>query len=400
MTLFRLIGIARATLVAFAGMGVAWGAYAALIPDIKAMLGVNDARFGSLLLATPIAAVATMVAAPRIAPAFGRHVLPLATLALALAFLLPGWIAQPALFAAAMMVVGISNGFLDVTMNARVSALEVDRSLHLMNLNHAAYSLAFAAAAVATGGLRAAGWGPGAIMSVMALAIAALALLAIERGPGVNGFARERGARAALGAVPLWGGLIVLIAFMSENAAENWSALHIERTLGAARGDGSFGPALMALTMGLGRIGGQLVITRLDEALLLRWGTVVTAGGLAVTGLAPSPAVACLGLIVTGLGGAVIAPTAFAATGRLANPAVRAQSIARATALGYLGYFVGPPALGLMSEALGLRAALVAMGGVVLVVLVLFPRLVAAGRTGESARDGTGGLGLTRARQR
>jgi hypothetical protein len=41
-----------------------------------------------------------------------------------------------------------------------------------------------------------------------------------------------------------------------------------------------------------------------------------------------------------------------------------------------------------MSEALGL-AALVAMGGVVLVVLVLFPRLVAAGRTRDSAAAGT-----------
>ena len=96
-------------------------------------------------------------------------------------------------------------------------------------------------------------------------------------------------------------------------------------------------------------------------------------------GLAPTPLVAYLGLIVTGLGSAVIAPTAFAAVGRLAVPELRAQVIARATALGYFGYFFGPPALGFMSQLLGLRAALVAMAGVVLLILALFPRLVRAG---------------------
>jgi len=53
--------------------------------------------------------------------------------------------------------------------------------------------------------------------------------------------------------------------------------------------------------------------------------------------------------------------------------------IARATALGYLGYFFGPPALGFMSEFLGLAYALVAMAAVILLVLALYPRLIATG---------------------
>lgn len=385
MPILSQISVARAPLAAFAGMGVLWGTYAALIPDTKAMLGVGDAHFGALILATPIAAVTTMLVAPKLAPRFGRNVLPLSILALGLAFTLPGWIAWPALFAVAMVMVGITNGFLDVTMNARVSALEVDNGLHLMNLNHAAYSFGYAAAAIGTGILRTAGWSPGAILTTAALAVALSALAAIETGQGINGFARERGARARLGMVPVWGGIIVAIAFMSENAAENWSALHIERTLGAPRGAGSLGPAVMALTMGFGRTVGQVVVAHLDEGRLMRWGTVIAAGGLALVGLAPTPLVAYAGLVVTGLGGSVIAPTGFSVVGRLANPAVRAQAIARATAFGYMGYFFGPPALGLASEVLGLRAALVGMAAVVLLVLILFPRLIVAGYKDEQA---------------
>ena len=67
--------------------------------------------------------------------------------------------AQPALavmaavwaFGAAMVFVGLGSGLLDVLMNARVSAIESERRLHLMNLNHGFYSLAYAAGAGATG---------------------------------------------------------------------------------------------------------------------------------------------------------------------------------------------------------------------------------------------------------
>lgn len=379
MSILSQIIAARATLFAFAAMGILWGVYAALIPDTKAMLGAGDAAFGSLILATPIAATVTMLIAPRLAPKFGQHVLPIACLALALAFAVPGWLAAPAFFALAMVLVGATNGFLDVTMNARVAAIEADRGLHLMNMNHAAYSFGYAAAAVLTGVARNAGWPPGPVMTVAAVVIALGSVLAIEFGHGVNGFARAERRPGRLGMLPVWGGLIAMIAFMAENSSENWSALHIERTLGGSKHEGSFGPAVLALTMGVGRTFGQLLVANIDEGRMMRWGAVIAAVGTAIVGLAPSPAVAYAGLIVAGLGGSVLAPNVFAIVGRLSPPALRAHMIARATALGYLGYFFGPPALGFLSEILGLAWALVAMAGVILLVLLLYPRLITAG---------------------
>jgi hypothetical protein len=47
--------------------------------------------------------------------------------------------------------------------------------------------------------------------------------------------------RRGLGWLPVIGGGIVLIAFMTENAAENWSALHIEKTLGGSPEQGRWG---------------------------------------------------------------------------------------------------------------------------------------------------------------
>lgn len=385
MPLLVQIRLARAPLVAFAAMGMVWGAFAAMVPDIKAMLGASDAQYGALLFATPLAAVAAMLMAPKLAPHLGRHVLPLSMLALGLAFLLPGWMAMPFLFALSMMAVGASNGFLDVTMTARVSALEIAHGLHLMNLNHAAYSFGYAGSAVATGLARAAGYGPGEILGTVALTVAFLSVLTAERGPDINGFDRTTGLTGRLGMLPVWGGLIVLIAFLSENAAENWSALHIERTLGGSVREGSFGPATLALTAGLGRTVGQVIVARVAEVRLMRWGVVVAALGMVMTALAPSPLAVHLGLVVTGLGTSVIAPTAFSVVGRLSDPGRRALMIARATTLGYLGYFFGPPALGLVAELFGLRVAFLCIAAVLLAVLALFPRLLASGTPGPAA---------------
>jgi MFS family permease len=74
----------------------------------------------------------------------------------------------------------------------------------------------------------------------------------------------------------------------------------------------------------------------------------------------------------------VIAPTAFSLVGRLADPQARARAVARATLLGYFGYFFGPPTLGLIAGAFGLRMAFVFAALMLLMVLVLAPIMARA----------------------
>lgn len=363
---------ARPVLPPFVAMGMLWGAFAAVLPDTMRMLGVDEARLGLLMLGAPVAAVAAMLLAPATGTALGRLALPVATAAMAAAFALPGHAQALVLFALAMAACGATTGTLDVLMNARVAAIENARGLHLMNLCHAGYSLGYAAAAAGTGLLRTAGWGPAEVLGATALAAALVGLASIERDGRIVGLRRPAGGGGAgLGVVPVVGGLIVLIAFLSENAAESWSALHVERTLGGTAAHGSAAPAVLALTMGLARLAGQGIIARVSPFGLLRAGAVVSGTGAAVAALATGPAMAYAGFVVMGIGASVIAPTAFSLVGRLAAPEARARAVARATMLGYFGYFFGPPVLGFIATALGLRAAFGFAALSLLCVLVL-----------------------------
>lgn len=377
MPILPTLAAARAPLASFAAMGMVWGTYAAVLPDLKTMLGVDESQLGLLIFVTPLAAVAAMLAAPRFGVALGRVALPVATALMALAFALPGQAPALWLFPLAMLSCGAATGLTDVLMNARVTVIEADRGLSLMNLCHAAYSFGYAAAAIGTGAMRQAAWPPGWVMGTVALVTLGFALLAVERDGTIRGLARPKeGPWASLGLLPLIGGGIVLIAFMTENAAENWSALHIEKTLGGSPAEGALGPAAMAITMGVARLVGQGFATRVDPLRLLVGGAVISACGALAAAAAVSPAMAYAGFIVMGIGSSVIAPTAFSLVGRFAPPEARARAVARATLWGYFGYFFGPPTLGMIAGTFGLRFAFVFAAAMLMCVLVLAPLML------------------------
>jgi MFS family permease len=381
MTAVATLAYARPAIAAFAAMGVLWGTFAAVLPDLKAMLGVDEGQLGLLLFLTPLAAISAMLVAPAFGAALGRVALPLAVALMALGFSLPGQASVIWLFPLAMACAGAATGLTDVLMNARVAAMENARGLHLMNLTHAAYSFGYAGGAVLTGVMRGAGWSPAMVMGTMAGVGLLCALATLERDGRIDGLRKPKdGTALPLGLVPVIGGGIVLIAFMTENAAENWSALHIEKTLGGSPEEGALGPAALALTMGFARLGGQWLTGRVDPFTLLRVGAVIAAIGAMIASQAGAPAMAYVGFIVMGIGASVLAPTAFSLVGQLSDPKARARAVARATLLGYFGYFFGPPLLGLIAGSFGLRMAFVFAACLLAVIFLLAP-LMARQRT-------------------
>ncbi|MBM3614169.1 MAG: MFS transporter [Alphaproteobacteria bacterium] len=377
MSFLSLLAVSRPAVAAFAAMGILWGSFAAALPDLKAMLGVDEAQMGLLMFMTPAAAVTAMLIAPAAGLAFGRIALPVATLLMCVGFFLPGQASVIWMFPLAMMAAGFGTGLTDVLMNARVAAMEAARGLHLMNLAHAAYSFGYAGGSIGTGLMRQAGWSPAWVLGTMAAMAALMALMTIERDGRIEGLARPKsGPGRGLGWVPVIGGAMVFIAFLTENAAENWSALHIEQTLGGSPAHGAMGPATLALTMGVARLVGQGIAGRVAPVLLLTAGAVISAAGAFAVAAATAPWMAYAGFIVMGIGSSVIAPTAFSLVGSHAAPEARARAVARATLFGYLGYFIGPPGFGFIAGSLGLRYAFV-FAAVILLFVPLLARIMA-----------------------
>jgi hypothetical protein len=376
MKVFEDLWLTRRPLAGFLLIGMAWAAFFAQMPQIKANIGASDGAYGTVLLVSSGGALMAMWLAPLAERSLGRWGLPLAGMGVAFGMLGAGMTGDIILFGLAMGLAAMGAGVVDVLINVRVSETETRTGRALMNLNHGLYSLAYAGSAVVVGLCREAGFTPGQIFTGLLLVCAVLAAVMLPRrtvevpAPVASG-----GGVFPRGLVWVIG-LLVLVAFLVEAATEGWSALHLERTLGGGPAEGALGPAILGLTMGLGRLTGHFAGHRWRDFQVMAAGFALSVLGLGLVAAAPGLAAAYTGFALTGLGVSVIAPLALATLGRSVAPEVRLHAISYASVLGYGAFFLGPPLMGLISEALGLRAAFTTVGLVLaLAAMVLLPAL-------------------------
>jgi predicted MFS family arabinose efflux permease len=362
-------GRARA-LVGFAALGIFWGAWGADLPAIQSHAGASDAALGVGLFCIGAGALAAMRVAGVVVDRGGRAVLPMAIAMLAVCGFLPALATSAVGLALVLLLLGAASGSLDVAINAEgVRAEAAGRPV--LRLAHGAFSAAVVVASLATGGLRAAGAGPATVFAVacgVVLGAAGVAALLSPAPRGSQHPARLRELLRAPRPLLVLGGLGAL-AFFVEGSWQTWSAVHLQQTLGATAAVAAAGPALFAGAAAAGRIGGQAL--KVPDRALLAGAALLAAAGSALAAAAPTTAVALAGIALAGLGTSICAPTLIAIAGRLTRPERRGSAVSVVTVVSYLGFLLGPAAVGLMANATALRTALGAVAGVALLLAAL-----------------------------
>ncbi|ALI55344.1 MFS transporter [Celeribacter marinus] len=376
MSLITAVRVSRAPFMALGAIGVYWGTLAAMVPAIKAQTQASDAQFGLALLGAAIGGMVAMYLAPRISLALGRYILPLLVAVMFVAMQMPAFAhSVPALFVV-LVALGATISSLDINANMRLSQLEERHGMHLMNINHAMFSLCFGVAALFVAGLRQAGWSVGQVFPLMGVAVVIMGVMTWE---GRNWRPVDPEPEGAVTPTELpWlyiilTGVMLFVSFVGENATEAWSALFIERELGGAVGHGGFGPSTLGFVMAAFRLLGQVTTEKLGEERVVFWSGVLGVIGSLVIASAQSQGVVLVGIGITAIGMAVIVPTANSLLGKLVHRQQRAIAISRAWLIGFTGYFIGPSLIGFVSQGFGLRVAFVC---VAIMVAFIIPAVV------------------------
>jgi MFS family permease len=299
----------------------------------------------------------------------GARGMQIGSIALMISFLLPGFATDALSFGLAMVIVGAASGFTDVLMNARVSELEQLHSKPLMNANHGMFSVGYAVAAILSGVARQAQIAPGPAFTTLAAAILILSFF-LYMPPQYAASGAGTGGRYPIKPIILCG-LIVLVAFMTEATVETWSALHIERSLQGRAAEGAMGPAMLGLTMAIGRFSGQAVSQIFSETKVIILATCVAAAGGTLAALALTPFWAAIGFGILGLGISVVGPLGLALVGKKVPDHLRTEAISRVAVLGFAGFFLAPSLMGILSDFFGLRIAFLAAAGLSLTAIPL-----------------------------
>lgn len=379
MNLRNDLSLSRIPLAGFAAIGTGWGGFAAATPALKQHLSLSEADLGQALFFGALGAVFSMAMAPRIIAwtGRGRGVIGAAIVPMALGFALIGQAHSFVAFALAICLTGCATGFVDVIINARVSSTEARTGRHLMSLNHGCFSLAYAGAAFSMGLGREAGLPLPWLYAALGAVVVLWVLLTL-RDPGFEDTAAPdtiTAPSAKLSAPVYLIGLMILTAFFAENSTEIWAALHIEQTLGGGAAQGALGPTMLGLTMAFGRFTGQGLANRFGTRIVMTAMALLGAAGGITAAFAPSPQIAYLGFGLLGLGISSLAPLAFNLGGRYLNDTNRSTGIARMSLIGYMGFFLGPPLMGLLAEAFGLRAAFALIAGTIALLPLLLAQL-------------------------
>ncbi|MGW5187804.1 MFS transporter [Kribbella sp. NPDC004138] len=365
----------------FAAFGLFWGAWGAILPAIRTGAGVSDGELGVALLMIGLGALLSMRLTGYLIDRYGGMVLPVVMVLFALCGVLPALAGSVVSLSAALLLLGATSGATDVAINAAGSHAEAGTGRPVMNLAHGMFSVAVVVASLGTAGLRAAGVGALPVLGGAAALIVVTAVVVLAPGATRTVRTTPNEERARLQPVLLVLGALCALAYLVENAWQSWSAVHLDTSLDAPAGLASIAPAVFAAAAATGRFAGNALLKRIQPVPLLVAGGVVAAIGTLVAAAAGNPWTALAGIGIAGLGTSVCAPTIIGMAGAWAGPERRAGAIAVVTTIAYLGFLVGPAAVGALSSAWSLPTALASVAVLAVVVAALAP---VAGRLAAS----------------
>ena len=357
------------------------GAWATEIPLVKERLGLGNATLGLALVCSALGGVASMQGAGPLMRRFGGVGLLRATILLG-CLMLPVAVVSldVAMLGAALLLLGVGLGLVDLVMNAQAVQVEIGAGRPILSGLHGMWSLG-ALAGAALGSLLLA-LVPPVWQALLLAGAGSLAVLAVSGSMlPMGGAASARRApriRGLMWRAPLLlTGAMMALAFAVEGALLDWSAIFLRETHHLPSSQAGLGYIAFAGAMLAGRLTGDRARARWGDRRVLQ-APVLGAACLAAAVLCPSPWLAVVGFGLTGAMLCNAAPILFNVAGRLgeaAGPGGATQAVASVVSLGYGGVMAAPPLFGFVARQSSLSVALCLAAALCLLLGLAAPAL-------------------------
>jgi MFS family permease len=342
--------------------GLVVSTWVSRIASVKTSLHLGDGALGLALLGTAIGSVTAIPLCGALVVRRGsRAIARWTAVGFALSLLaIPLAYDTISLFVM-LLAYGAFAGANDVAMNAQAVATEKMLGRPTISRFHAMFSIGGIVGAAGGAWIASRGVAAGPHLVWAGLALAAFAISATPLLADTHEWSGAAHAgRLSLRRIPV--ALLALCAigfciFLSEGAIADWTGVYLKQVLGAGVGLAPVGYAAFSAAMAIFRLTGDAITLRIGRAATIRGGGLLAAAGLSLALLVHSPYWALAGFFAAGAGFSSIIPLVFAAGGRI--PGVSGGAgVATVSGLGYLGFLVGPPAIGLIAELTSLRIGL------------------------------------------
>lgn len=355
-----------AVALVYFSMGLCFSSWASRIPDIKTTLNLSDALFGSILFALPVGQFLMMPVSGKLVTRFGSHktllvALPAYSVLLCcLGLMQAGWQLAIGLF-----VFGLAGNLSNISINTQGVAAERIYKRPIMASFHGGWSLAgFTGALIGLVMINLkmpVFWHFVTIIGIVwTIVWINYPFLVRTKPTPINNEPRRRFFNKP-DSILFQLGVIGFCSMASEGAMFDWSGIYFKDVVKAPASLVVLGYTSFMIMMATGRFVADYMISKIGRKRLLQICGVMISTGLFTSVLFPYLIPCTFAFMLVGLGVSSIVPTVYSAAGRHTKiPA--GIALATVSSVSFLGFLMGPPLIGYISEAAGLRYSFAVIG--------------------------------------
>jgi len=332
------------------------------LPELKDYFGVSNSVLGTMLFTTALGALVAMPLTGWLTTRYNSGKLTIWS-GLLFCCIVPFIPFSQNLWAGRMafFMTGFFSGAMDITMNGQAVFVERIYKKTIMSSFHAAWSIGMALGA-GSGALFASYHYPlrPHLLYMAAASIITLAIVSPIIVKNQTGNIVEKGGKESKQKIPFLIWLIAIIGFCGmtgEGSVVDWSAIYMHTVVGKTKAFSALAVGTFGTAMTIGRLFGDHLIRKAGKQLILFCSCCAAITGLSIALLFISAPAVLLGLFLVGAGLSNVVPVTYSTAGNIKG-IEPAAGIAIASTIGYSGFFVGPPSIGYLADAFGLRIGL------------------------------------------
>jgi MFS family permease len=353
--------------------GLTFATWASRIPDIKTQLQLSNARLGAVLFALPAGLMTSLLFAGWLVSRFGsRKILISAALLYPAALVILGLAGNVWQLAFVLFLFGLSSNLVNIAMNTQAVDVESMYGRSIMASFHGLWSIAgFSGAAIGTL-LVSAGVTPWIHFSIIFVTAGLLVLFFYKFTlPSDTGTAEKHPFFVKPDRYILNLGLIAFCSMLCEGAMADWSGVYFQNVVKSPKEFITFGYVAFTAAMATGRFIGDSMVVKLGIKKVLQLSATLIATGLFISILFPYLPAAIIGFLLVGLGVSSVVPLIYSLAGK-SGTMPPGLALAAVSSVSFLGFLIGPPLIGFIAEAAGLRLSFA-----VIAVIGLCPAILA-----------------------
>ena len=355
-----------AVALVYFSMGLAFASWASRIPEIKTALNLSDGAFGSILFALPVGQFLMMPFSGKLVTRFGSHNvlkvgLPVYTLALtSIGLVHTGWQLAIALF-----LFGVSGNTCNISVNTQGVAAERLYGRPIMASFHGGWSLAgFTGALIGLLMINLKVQPQWHFVTIILIVWTIVRinyphLIKVDANPKKHEPRRRFFMKPDIILLQL--GIIGFFCMASEGAMFDWSGVYFKDVVKAPQSLIILGYTSFMIMMATGRFLADSLISKIGRKRLMQICGIMISGGLFTAVIFPYLIPSTLAFMLVGLGVSSIVPTVYSTAGKHEKipPGI---ALATVSSVSFLGFLMGPPLIGFISEAFGLRYSYAVIG--------------------------------------